>query len=443
MSIRQRTTKLIARRHDLNYFKRGSPLRVWQWWLATAAIIAAVLWFSASSFVHGSSSFSAGPMSSSHAAIGQRCEVCHIPVVRPTSWTPSFGMRRKVPDTACLACHNVSSHHPAESTTNPTCSSCHTEHVGAMHLAAVADSGCTQCHAQLTSRAGALQVAAKITNFATDHPEFRALRTTSPTDRAAAFALRFNHGGHMQPNLRGPKGAQTLQCATCHQPTLNADGRATRGFATVSFEKSCRSCHTLQFDQHLEHEAPHAEPAAVRAFAEKSITDFAQAHPQVVAEEIRHWPVEAPLPGKTVLPPPHSQQEWIANRIRRSEIILWREKCSLCHRNMDSESPATLPLPLPKIEPMHQPTRWFSSAVFSHPAHQSVECHSNALTSARGSDLLMPSIATCKHCHDGQSSPQGPPLKSGHAESGCALCHFYHGPDWTMVPHATSMGSSL
>jgi hypothetical protein len=448
MSIRQRTTKLIARRHDLNYFKHGSPLRLWQWWLAAAAIIAAAVWFSASFFVHGNSAFSAGPMSSSHAAIGQRCEVCHVPVVQSTSWSPSFGMRRKVPDTACLACHKVSPHHPAESASTPSCSSCHTEHTGAMHLAFAPDSGCTQCHAQLTSRSGSLQVAAKITNFAMDHPEFRALRTSSSNVRSAAFALRFNHSGHMQPNLRTPHGLQTLQCSTCHQPALNADGRASRNFAAVSFERSCRTCHTLQFDQHIEAEAPHTDPAKVRAFVEQSIAEFAQAHPQVVADEIRHWPTEASLPGKVILPPPHTQQEWIANRVRRSEIILWRAKCSLCHRDENPESQATLQpatLALPQIEPMKQPSRWFSSAVFSHPAHQSVtcaECHANALTSSSGSDLLMPSIATCKRCHDGQSSPQGPPLKSGHAESGCALCHFYHGPDVTIASVTNPFTSS-
>ena len=320
-----------------------------------------------------------------------------------------------------------------------------------MHLAAVADSGCTQCHAQLTSRSGELHVAAKITNFAIDHSEFRALRTTSDADRAAAFALRFNHAEHMHPNLRTPQGMQTLQCTSCHQATLSMQrGRTGRGFCgRLLWRKSCRSCHTLQFDQHINREAPHTEPpTVVRDFVEQSVTEFAQVHPQLVAEEIRHWPAEAPLPGKVVLPTPRTQEEWITNRIRRSEIILWREKCSLCHRNVDPENPATLQsavLPLPQLEPVHQPTQWFSSAVFSHPAHQSVgcaECHSNALTSSSGSDLLMPSISTCKRCHDGQSSPQGPPLKAGHAESGCALCHFYHGPDVTTASPVSPFPSS-
>ena len=88
-------------------------------------------------------------------------------------------------------------------------------------------------------------------------------------------------------------------------------------------------------------------------------------------------------------------------------------------------------IPLPQIEPAHQPERWYAGAVFSHPAHAGVkceDCHAQALTSNSGKDLLMPSIATCRSCHDGQSSPQGPPVKSGHAESGCYLCHVYHGP---------------
>ncbi|MGA2871307.1 MAG: cytochrome c3 family protein [Verrucomicrobiota bacterium] len=88
-------------------------------------------------------------------------------------------------------------------------------------------------------------------------------------------------------------------------------------------------------------------------------------------------------------------------------------------------------MPLPQIEPSSQPQHWFADAAFSHTAHQYLECadcHQKALTSSNGSDLLMPRIATCRRCHDGQSSPQGPPVRTGHAESGCFLCHLYHGP---------------
>jgi hypothetical protein len=138
------------------------------------------------------------------------------------------------------------------------------------------------------------------------------------------------------------------------------------------------------------------------------------------------------------MPPARSAAEWIANRVARAEVILWRGKCGPCHRDLNQPGLTQIALTstqldasaLPRIEPSRQPSRWFTDAVFSHPAHQSVECaecHTKALTSSRGSDVLMPTIATCRRCHDGSSSPQGPPVKTGHAESGCFLCHLYHG----------------
>ncbi len=440
MSIRSRTTKLIARRHDLNYFKRMSPLRAWQWWLALAALAVAVAWFSATTLAHGNIALSSGPMSSAHAVFGQRCELCHVPVIRATRWTPSFGRRARVPDSACLSCHAVAPHHPAESSSTPTCASCHTEHTGALHLASTADSGCTQCHAQLRSRTGTLSVAANIPNFVTGHPEFRELRTASPAERSAAFALRFNHAGHMHPGIRTLHGVITLECQSCHFPAIGPDGRQAAGFAPVSFEKSCRSCHSLDFDTHIQSEAPHAAPAEVRDFVTRAIAGFAQSHPAIVAAEIRQWPNQPLLPGQLRMPPPHSTAEWIANRVDRAEVILWRGKCLICHRDLNQIAQsgptptASLPVDasaLPRIEPSHQPTHWFPDAVFSHTAHQAVECaecHRKALTSSSGSDLLMPTIATCRRCHDGSSSPQGLPVKTGHAESGCFLCHLYHGP---------------
>jgi hypothetical protein len=435
MSIRQRTTKLVAKRHDLNYFKRMSPIRAWQWWLAGAALASAIVWFSGSTFLHGSAVLSAGPMSNSHAVFGERCELCHVPVISQTKWTPGFGMRRNVPDSACLRCHVATPHHPMVTTRNLSCGSCHTEHVGAMHLAAVTDSSCTQCHAKLESRSSLLHIATNITSFAGNHPDFQPLRTATAMDKRAATALVFNHAEHMKAGLKGPTGPTTLQCSTCHMATLRADGRQGDGMMPISFERSCRSCHNLQFDVHINTEAPHKSSAEVLAFVTRNITEYAQAHPQVVVEEIRRWPNETPLPGRAVMRPPHNPQEWIADSEMRAERILWREKCGLCHKSDTSTSEATFTpaeMTLPVYQTITQPERWFSSAVFSHPAHVSVECaecHTRALSSASEHDVLMPSIATCRRCHDGRSSPQGPALTSGHAESGCFLCHVYHGPE--------------
>ena len=429
MGIRQRTTKIVAKRHDLNYFKRMSPVRAWQWWLAAVVLVVAIVWFSASTFVHGSAVLSAGPMSSSHAVIGERCELCHVPVIEATKFTPSFGMRQHVPDSACLQCHVVAPHHPMETMQNPTCGSCHTEHVGAMHMAATADSGCTQCHAHLESLAGVLKVAASVSSFAGNHPEFTPLRMASFEDKKAATALVFNHAEHMKPGLKGSAGPVSLECATCHTATLRVDGRQGDRMQPVNFETSCRSCHSLGFDKHVQAEAPHKSPAEVHAFVVASLTEFAQDHPQVVAEEIRDWPKEASLPGRAMMPAPRNQQEWINDSVMRAETILWRERCGLCHK-ADAGIPEDGTLPV--YQPVRQPERWFGSAVFSHPAHGAVacaDCHVKALGSAGEHEVVLPSIETCRKCHDGRSSPQGPVLAAGHAESGCFLCHVYHGPE--------------
>jgi len=55
--------------------------------------------------------------------------------------------------------------------------------------------------------------------------------------------------------------------------------------------------------------------------------------------------------------------------------------------------------------------------------------------------VMMPSIATCRRCHDGQSHPQGPAPTAGHAESGCFLCHVYHAP--AGQPHLRNSGYTI
>jgi hypothetical protein len=389
--------------------------------------VAAIVWFGTTKYLHGNSALSSGPLSSSHAVFGQRCELCHAAPLDAKPWSRIFAGRAKASDAACLSCHNVSPHNPMEVNSTPSCGSCHTEHVGAMHLAATADTNCTQCHARLETRSGTLRVAANIRNFASEHPDFRELRTSSPEDRAAAFALRFNHAGHMHPGLRSPKGPVDLTCQSCHIAKIGLGEQRPAGFEPAKYQNVCRSCHTLEFDIHIKAEAPHAAPEVVRDFVVRAIKDYAASNPAVVAAEIREWT--------------RNPSEWVANRISRAEVLLWRGKCALCHRdlNLTQSSPTMVAATyssdgstyLPKIEPTRQPERWFTDAVFSHPAHQAVqcsECHGNALTSKSGSDLLLPSIASCRRCHDGQSSPQGPPLATGHAESGCFLCHLYHGP---------------
>ena len=402
MAIRKRTTKSVAKRHDLDYFKKGSPIRLWQWYLAAAAMVVAVVWVSATS-IRSAQAFSAGPISNSHAVFGQKCEVCHVPVVSGAGWVPVVGNRRHVPDSACQSCHQAGPHHADLSKVTGTCSSCHLEHIGSMHLSATPNKGCNECHANLEVNRGAPSVATHIESFVKGHPDFRPLRVASAETREAAFGLKFNHEEHLKAGLAGPpgKGGVTLQCASCHrvEDARGRDAAHSGTMAEVDFERSCRSCHSLEFDQAVHEQAPHSTAAAALQFVREKVS---AAHPNDDAAMVR------------------------------AEAILFREKCALCHTVAGAEmlpriSPAVLQTLT--IGPSRQPERFFTAALFSHTAHNAVECtecHAAALKSVSGKDLLLPGIATCQRCHDGESHPQGPVLSNGHAESGCYLCHEYH-----------------
>ena len=428
MAIRKRTTKLLAKRHDLNYFKKGSPIRMWQWRLAGVALIAAVVWIVASS-IHSAQAFSSGPISSSHAVFGQKCETCHKPVIEGAGFLPvGFGSARKVPDSACESCHTVGLHHANQTVASKQCSTCHVEHVGAMHLAAAPVSGCTQCHANLEVKNVPAAIATNIEGFTKGHPDFRVLRTASPELRDAAYGLKYNHAVHLKKDLTGPNNTKAaLQCSYCHQveDPAGKDTAHSGRMANVSFERSCQSCHSLDFSTRVKEQAPHAEAAKALEFVRMKMAEAA--------------------PGDRAA-------------LVKAETILFRQKCALCHTVSNAESlpgmvaaapnaaaptfasrtGATLlnasldtsaPIETPMIAPSHAPQRFFSAALFSHTAHNTVqceECHTPALTSTSGKDNLMPNIAVCQKCHDGQSRPQGPALSSGHAESGCSLCHEYH-----------------
>jgi hypothetical protein len=397
LAIRKRTSKSVAKRHDLDYFKKGSPIRLWQWRLALVALIAAAIWL-AFSTSRNATAFSAGPVSAPHAVFGQKCDTCHKPVIPGAGWLPVIGARHNVPDSACLSCHQVGPHHADVATGTKSCSSCHIEHIGAMHLASAPVKGCTQCHANLETRGGLPTVATHIESFTHGHPDFRALRDASAETRDAAFGLKFDHEDHLKKNLTGPYGIKTtLDCASCHTISdMGVRGTAESGrMAPVDFDRSCRSCHSLEFDRRVVEQTPHTDAATVLGFVQEKMAFVA--------------------PGDDAA-------------LVSAETIVFREKCALCHTVAGAEDLPRALATVPAIAPAKQPERFFTAAIFSHSAHGAVqcfECHTAALASTSGKDLLLPGIATCQRCHDGQSNPQGP-LPAGHAESGCSLCHTYH-----------------
>lgn len=469
MEIRKRTSKSVAGRHDLNYFKKGSPLRTWQGKLTLLAIALVTLWAVGTAIFRGPQLLSSGPISSSHAVFGAKCGACHRPV--QGNLFHRAGFRKDVPDSACLACHAIPAHHANQRFT-PRCSTCHVEHTGSMMLAHTSSANCTQCHAQLSTQDGASHFVNAIHSFVSGHPEFAPLRAGFADDQA----IRFAHAAHMKHGLLGPHGPVTMECSDCHrvvadqadawpygaqpQPTPYAPlgeagnavlaramdrdhGRAYLG--PVAYAAGCHDCHTLRFDNHVAEEAPHADPAQVRFFVAAKIRTFAAQHPDVVAAEVSNWTPEpmGRVPRAPLTAIPHNAAEWVTIRTAQAERRIWHESCNLCHEAQIPEIAANAtaselaaavanPEMLPKLKPTHQPARWLRHAVFSHQAHQSVgcvECHTRATNSQNASEILLPSISTCQHCHDGKSHPQGPALATGHAESGCYLCHEYHGWD--------------
>src|SRR4029077_19984146 len=84
---------------------------------------------------------------------------------------------------------------------------------------------------------------------------------------------------------------------------------------------------------------------------------------------------------------------------------------------------------LPVVAKAAITTRWLSHASFDHEAHQMVSCaacHAKAADSKETSDVLIPSVQTCKQCHHAGSDA---------AEARCFECHTYH--DWSKEKHVT------
>src|SRR5271167_3074765 len=156
MARRVRTTKNLAKRMDLQYFKQAHPLRSWRLWLSILVPVVAVGWFAAQR-AGSQKIYSSGPLSAAHAVLGKQCNVCHV--------TTLGFFRAKVRDDACSKCHDAPAHHADKVAFTVSCGSCHVEHRGSLRLANTTDTACTQCHADLSTRNGASQYARVVKDF--------------------------------------------------------------------------------------------------------------------------------------------------------------------------------------------------------------------------------------------------------------------------------------
>ena len=444
---RTRTTKKLAQRIDLNYFKRPTLLKRAKFWLSVATLALAVVWIAWHGFARDSSVYSSGRMSSAHAVLEAECAACHV----QTAGTFSA----KASDTACLSCHDGPMHHAATMDAGD-CATCHAEHRGRMSLVAAKNESCAQCHGDLKRSNGATRFAARIESFEDGHPEFAALRSNGGVAASDPGTIRVNHAIHMKPIRRGPNGPNVqLACGDCHQAAgaaasakwnyadaayttattsytdrdevlaLQADalqrskpmsGREL--MAPVKFAYACAGCHSLAFDKRFSEGVPHDKPEVAHAFLVKKFGEYISAHPaevRVMRDPGRDLTGKPLAPEVRVLTP----TQWVTERTAEAEELLWRKTCKQCHALKMGDRQDHLPT----VKPARTTVKWMPHAKFDHDAHRGFSCescHQKALTSTETSDVLLPGIVTCKACH-----APGPE----HAESRCFECHTYH--DWS------------
>jgi hypothetical protein len=460
---RKRTTKKLAQRIDLNYFKRPTPLKRAKFWLSLLLPLLAFVWIAWRGLSGDHRVFSSGRMSEPHAILERECTACHV--------QQAGAFSAKAADHACLACHDGPMHHAARAA-GPNCATCHDEHCGRIRLTAASNEACAECHAQLDSVDGTSHYANHIRSLADGHPEFAALRSVSGKTASDPGAIKLNHAIHMKPIRRAPNGPDVqLQCNDCHRPAavkaawpfadakyvtapisytdadnfllVRSAGLAPHDpesgrelMAPPRFATACASCHQLTFDKRFDEGVPHDKPEVIYLFLVKKFSDYIAAHPGELHE------MQDPardLAGK-LLPPrirTLTPGEWIEEHVTTAEELLARKTCVQCHQTPPSppyarrsgqqmripDYPPIKVFPGPVIAPAKITLRWLPHAKFSHEAHTGfscISCHPKALSSTESSDVLIPGIETCKTCH-----ARGPE----HAESRCFECHTYH--DWS------------
>ncbi len=237
--------------------KRGMLTRY-----AIATIVGLLLIIGAGSY--GDALFSPGPLSSSHAEVGE-CADCHSVSERgPLGWMNAmFSPHTEAEDVKnCVACHTQRdglAHNQtadvlaalsekamarANDSRGPfttqiaaslgvpvrtnaegevACRSCHQEHRGIdAEIAELTNANCQSCHT------------AKFESFSKGHPEF----TSYPYERRTR--IQFNHQSHISKYFQDDnfKNQAPATCRTCHLPDDQGKLMLIGGF-----EENCAACH--------------------------------------------------------------------------------------------------------------------------------------------------------------------------------------------------------
>ena len=483
---RTRTTKKLAQRIDLNYFKRPTPFKRAKVWSSVLVPLLAVGWIGWRGFWGDSRVYSSGRMSAAHAVLEQKCAVCHV--------EKAGAFSSKVTDSACLACHDGPMHH-AYRIAAPDCATCHAEHRGRVNISAVSDRVCALCHADLKtevgmSAAGPTIHETRIRTFGDGHPEFAAVQPVPGYPARDPGTIKVNHAVHLKPIRRGPNGPDVqLACRDCHRLQADAAVICTNNaspfvspsnwtyadiryliakpsysehegvlpiptrvlpspaplsgrefMARVSFAKACSGCHSLAFDKRFDEGVPHDKPEVVREFLIAKFQQYIAAHPGEtrVAREPKRDLTGKPIPPEVrVLTP----GQWVAEQTAEAEELLWRKTCKQCHElrfpakspSYKTETPAgrgseaagflTPSTQLPEVERMYRVVPWMPRSKFDHDAHRGFTCVSCHPKALTSTEANDILLPGIATCRTCHAP--GPE----HAESRCFECHTYH--DWS------------
>lgn len=386
-------------------------------------------------------SWSTGDLSMAHHGLEDNCEACHT--------TPFVSVR----DQTCLTCHdNIKDHakKPRLAIGSPpvssgdkiqwdiaqalgkegpgACTTCHTEHEGPTKQKPAKEAFCADCHDALDTRLTDTAIG-NASDFGKKHPQFEPALFTeyrqkkpvrvSLDDRPEELSgLKFPHDLHLNPqggaarmaiSLGTARGyGEPLQCSNCHM----AD-KSGVGFAPVKMESACESCHSLVYGnqggtfQSLRHgniqdiRADLAKASSIPPRKKKPLLP-GRRRPGYFGSEVRDYPNFGP---------PASSMISMNMALQPSGV------CSECHFPTQTAGKAD-------VIPVNLPDRFLWHGYFSHAAHSQEKCSDchKAEGSKSARDLLIPGIAVCRDCHEGETA-----IKAD-VPSSCSTCHSYHAP---------------
>jgi predicted CXXCH cytochrome family protein len=382
--------------------------------------------------------WTSGPLHQAHAlAAGDDCSACHS------------GFFKRVPDSACDACHAaINDHLHAEITgtaamreATPRCATCHREHnEPEPYLVITADALCTDCHADPVELPESMGTA-PVSGFSeTDHPSFKASLLKPRATRAGtglvfewetsvepvAYAsevsnLKFPHDTHLDPELvTDLQTGDALGCRSCHALSLDREH-----FVPVSMESTCVGCHELTFDPQMpDRQLPHGQPVEVMLTLEgQYLRKFSD--PDVPQDAVvrRRIPDRDNSTRECTDTAFNCAARAAADDIREQFTVRGCVSCHVVEEHDVGEIYARY-----QVHPVRLAQDFLPAGRFNHYSHQvmgehtgddaCIECHAADQSNA-STDLLIPDVDNCLGCH---SDSAGRSLVA----VGCVDCHSYH-----------------